>query len=233
MHLYSHPIMVTGFDFRFYIWVFCVPFKCLLWVQMVFIICLLISLCVLFMNDSYLCCMFVFTSEVSHFAFFLFLVVAFSFSSREVPLAFLVKLFIDGDGFFQLLLICRALISLPNLNRSPTVQNILGCRFFSFITVSLVFHSLLVYRVYAEKSAGSIMGVPCILFVAFPLLLLGASPVTQRIKNLLAMPGPDSWVVKIPWRRKRQLTAIFLPVKSHGQRSLMSYSPWGLKDMTE
>ena len=77
------------------------------------------------------------------------------------------------------------------------------------------------------------MGVPCILFVAFPLLLLGASPVIQRIKNLLAIPGPDSWVGNIPWRRKRQLTAIFLPVKSHGQRSLMGYSPRGLKDMTE
>ena len=30
----------------------------------------------------------------------------------------------------------------------------------------------------------------------------------------------DLWVRKIPWRRKRQPTPVFLPEKSHGQRSL-------------
>ena len=34
-------------------------------------------------------------------------------------------------------------------------------------------------------------------------------------------------VVKIPWRRKWQPTPVFLPGKSHGQRSLVDYSPWG------
>ena len=37
----------------------------------------------------------------------------------------------------------------------------------------------------------------------------------------------DSWVGRIPWRRKWQPTPIFLPGKSHGQRSLAGYSPWG------
>ena len=32
---------------------------------------------------------------------------------------------------------------------------------------------------------------------------------------------------KIPWRRKWQLTPVFLPGKSHRQRSLEGYSPWG------
>ena len=35
------------------------------------------------------------------------------------------------------------------------------------------------------------------------------------------------WVRKIPWRRKWKLTPVFLPGKSHGQRSLAGYSPWG------
>ena len=45
----------------------------------------------------------------------------------------------------------------------------------------------------------------------------------------------DPWVRKIPWRRKRQHTSVFLHGKSHGQRSLVGYSPWGHKglDMTE
>ena len=40
----------------------------------------------------------------------------------------------------------------------------------------------------------------------------------------------DPWVGKIPWRRKWQPTAVFLPGKSRGQRSLVGYSPWGLKE---
>ena len=32
---------------------------------------------------------------------------------------------------------------------------------------------------------------------------------------------------KIPWERKWQSTPIFLPGKSHGQRSLVGYSPQG------
>ena len=38
-----------------------------------------------------------------------------------------------------------------------------------------------------------------------------------------------------PWRKKWQPTPVILPGKSWGQRSLVGYSPWGLKelDMTE
>ena len=42
-------------------------------------------------------------------------------------------------------------------------------------------------------------------------------------------PGLDPWVGKIPWRRQWQPTPVFLPGKSHGQRSLVGYSPWGRK----
>ena len=42
--------------------------------------------------------------------------------------------------------------------------------------------------------------------------------------------GFDPWVGKIPWRRARQPTSVFLPGKSHGQRSLGGYSPWGHKE---
>ena len=43
------------------------------------------------------------------------------------------------------------------------------------------------------------------------------------------------WVREIPWRRKWQPTPVVLPGKSHGQRSLVGYSPWCHKelDMTE
>ena len=41
----------------------------------------------------------------------------------------------------------------------------------------------------------------------------------------------DLWVGKIPWRRKWQLTPVFLPGESHGQRSLAGYSPWSCKEL--
>ena len=46
--------------------------------------------------------------------------------------------------------------------------------------------------------------------------------------------GFNPWVGKIPWRSKWQLIPVFFPGKSHGQRSLEGYRPWGHKesDMT-
>ena len=40
-------------------------------------------------------------------------------------------------------------------------------------------------------------------------------------------PGFDPWVGKILWRREWQPIPVFLPGESHGQRSLVGYSPWG------
>ena len=37
----------------------------------------------------------------------------------------------------------------------------------------------------------------------------------------------DPWVRNIPWRRAWQPTPVFLPGKSHEQRSLVGYSPLG------
>ena len=41
----------------------------------------------------------------------------------------------------------------------------------------------------------------------------------------------DPWVGKTPWRKKWQPTPAFLPGKSHGQRNLVGYSPWGCKEL--
>ena len=56
------------------------------------------------------------------------------------------------------------------------------------------------------------------------------------IKNLPADAGDagdmfDTWVKKIPWRRKWEPTPVFLPRESHGQKSLAIYSPWGNKEL--
>ena len=55
------------------------------------------------------------------------------------------------------------------------------------------------------------------------------------VKNSSANVGDVRDAVSIPglgrsWRRKWQSTPVFLPGKSHGQRSLVGYSPWGCKE---
>ena len=45
--------------------------------------------------------------------------------------------------------------------------------------------------------------------------------------------GFDPWVGKIPWRRAWQLTPVFLPGESPGQRSLVGCSPWVAKSETQ
>ena len=51
----------------------------------------------------------------------------------------------------------------------------------------------------------------------------------QRICLQCRRPGFGPWVSKIPWRRKWQPPPVFLPGKSNGHRSLVSYSPWDCK----
>ena len=73
----------------------------------------------------------------------------------------------------------------------------------------------------------------------FEFILLGtlcafcrASQVAQWVKNPPAMQETlfYLWVRKIPWRRAWELTPVSLPGESHGQRSLATYSPQGLKE---
>ena len=57
--------------------------------------------------------------------------------------------------------------------------------------------------------------------------------VAQMVKHLPAKqetPGFDPWVRKIRWRREWLPTPVILPGKSHGQRSLAGYIPWGQEE---
>ena len=64
-----------------------------------------------------------------------------------------------------------------------------------------------------------------------PTIFLGFL-VAQMVKFCLQClrPGFNPWVGKNPWRRNWHPTPILLPGKSHGQRSLVGYSPWGRKE---
>ena len=57
----------------------------------------------------------------------------------------------------------------------------------------------------------------------------GVSLVAQLVKNPPAKQETLVWFLirKIPWRRGRLPSPVFLPGEAHGQRSLVGYSPWG------
>ena len=46
------------------------------------------------------------------------------------------------------------------------------------------------------------------------------------IRDVGSIPGSG----RSPWRRAWQPIPVFLPGESHGQRRLVSYSPWGGKE---
>ena len=55
--------------------------------------------------------------------------------------------------------------------------------------------------------------------------------VAKMVKNLPVIQESlvDPWAGMIPWRREWQPTLVFLLGESHGQRSLVGYSPWVTK----
>ena len=71
----------------------------------------------------------------------------------------------------------------------------------------------------------------CFVFI-FIYISQECSPVAQMVRCLPAIRETRvrSWVGKISWRRKRPPTPVLLPEESHGQRSLVGYTPWGRKE---
>ena len=62
--------------------------------------------------------------------------------------------------------------------------------------------------------------------------LIGASLVAQMVKNLPKILEAVfcPWIGKIPWRRERLPTLVFLPGEFHGQRSQAGYCPRNHKE---
>ena len=60
----------------------------------------------------------------------------------------------------------------------------------------------------------------------------GAFLVSRTVKNLPTMLETlvQSVVRKMPWRKEWLPIPVFLPGEFHGQRRLVSYSPWGHKE---
>ena len=68
----------------------------------------------------------------------------------------------------------------------------------------------------------------CQTLVELPGGTLGKEPTCQCKSH--KTHGFNPWVKKIPGRRRYQPIPVFLPREFHGQKSLVGYSPWGLKE---
>ena len=81
---------------------------------------------------------------------------------------------------------------------------------------------------YFPFSSNSSCAYKPLLYVGLPSWLSGKESVCQCKRcNRNAF---DPCIGKLPWSRKWQPVPVFLLGKSHGQKSLTSYSPWGHKE---
>ena len=72
--------------------------------------------------------------------------------------------------------------------------------------------------------------VPMLLFNS-GVCISGAFMMAQMVKNLPA--NAETWIQSLGWEdplKEMANHSVFLPGKSHGQRSLVGYSPWGCKE---
>ena len=119
------------------------------------------QICVWMLSNLY--CMSTFTSELSHFVFF-FLVLAFSFLHKDVPLVFIVMLV----WWCQILFACLWRFWILHQIWMRALLSILGCQFLPFIILNIWSDSLLACRVSAEKSVDSLIGIPLHVTCTFP-----------------------------------------------------------------
>ena len=67
------------------------------------------------------------------------------------------------------------------------------------------------------------------MYLGFPHGASGGEPACQFRRHKRCWFDP--WVRKIPWKRKRQPTPVFLPGTFHGQGILACFSPLGHKEL--
>ena len=123
--------------------------------------------------------------------------------------------------------VCKAL-SLVTLARCPQVGSRLPWRSGYKVWAAAQLRKTLRIRCEAPAQPCGVTGRPCAsLGLCENLASLMAQ--WQRTRLPIQETQIQSLERKIPWRRDWQLIPVFLPGKSHGQRSLVGYSVWGRK----
>ena len=102
-----------------------------------------------------------------------------------------------------------------------------------FLMVSFLFKPrFLVFHSICPKNLLLLYFWVIYLMLTVDLIIYGASLVAQMVKNLPTMQENQVWLMarKNSWRMEWLPTAVSLPGKSHGQRSLAGCRIWGHKE---
>ena len=93
----------------------------------------------------------------------------------------------------------KFLISPSYLNEILAGYSYLGCRLFSFITLSMSCHSLLACRVSSERSAVILMGIPLCVICCFSLAAFNICSLCLIFVNLINMflGGVLPWIYPV------------------------------------
>ena len=121
--------------------------------------------------------------------------------------------------FFSWILFVSVFVNL-NIIWGERINHVEIKSFFSFVLSLWVIFFLLILR---DVSPGD--GLHLAQSMGLPRWLSGKESACQC--RTLRKHNLDLWKHrKIPWRRKWQPILVVLPGESHGQRSLVGYSPW-------
>ena len=116
-------------------------------------------------------------------------------------------------------------LGLPCLWDIPGKNNGVGCHFLFNPKPAIEPESPVSPALQANSLLLEPSGNPDVILMGFP-----CSSAVKKNLPTMGRPGFDFWVGKIPWRREQLPTSVFLPGEFHGQRSLVGYSPLGLKE---
>ena len=117
-------------------------------------------------------------------------------------------------------------LSYPYMTTGKTIA--LTIWIFISKVISLLFKMLCRFVIASLPRSKHLSGFNVVLSKGFPRWCRGKESACQcRMHKRL---GFHPSVRRILWRRKWQLTPVFLPGKFYGQRNLVSYSPWGCKE---
>ena len=106
----------------------------------------------------------------------------------------------------------KLLISPSYLNEILAGYSNLGCRLFSFITLSMACHSLLAWRVSIERSAVILMGIPLCVICCFSLAAFNICSLCLIFVNLINMSTHCSCSRLITWLLALQPKMLFFKI---------------------
>ena len=149
----------------------------------------------------------------------------FESSMKKYNLKSQIKYFIKITSLMKYFYSCLTFVSTQVDDHVGTRGYWLNCQTWNFLCCSIQ-NTNIILSIYLSIS----LSLSLSLYIYIYIYIYGVSVV----KNQPAMQ--ETWVQSLawedPWRWKCQPTPRFLPGKSHGQRSLVGYSPWSYKSPT-